>query len=374
MESTSSINVSAEIALPRAVGGGSVGPDVRLVEQQNHIVLDNGIIQITISKPGGLVTGIRYAGIDNLLEVGNTETNRGYWDLNWNEPGGNDNFDVIHGTEYYVIDANSEKVEVSFVRPYNPASSWTMVPLNIDKRFIVLRGNTGFYSYAIYEHLSEWPDFNLNQTRITFKLRKDRFQYMAMADNKQRIMPFPDDRMPGRCQPLAYPEAVILTRPKNPDLQGEVDDKYQYSCDNRENRVHGWISFNPLVGFWIITASDEFRNGGITKQNLTSHVGPTSLSMFHSAHYAGEALCPKFRNGEAWKKVFGPVLIYLNSSSLGAPLISLWEDAKLQMFTEVLAWPYSWPASPDYPTAEERGNVTGRLVVLDRGLSSVLRL
>eukprot|EP00249_Psilotum_nudum_P013398 c24306_g1_i4 orf=1-1167(+) len=92
--------------------------------------------------------------------------------------------------------------------------------------------------------------------------------------------------------------------------------------------------------------------------------------MFHSAHYAGEALCPKFRNGEAWKKVFGPVLIYLNSSSLGAPLISLWEDAKLQMFTEVLAWPYSWPASPDYPTAEERGNVTGRLVVLDRIVST----
>lgn len=36
-------------------------------------------------------------------------------------------------------------------------------------------GNTsGFYSYAIYEHIGEWPAFNLPQTRMVFKLRKDK--------------------------------------------------------------------------------------------------------------------------------------------------------------------------------------------------------
>ena len=49
-----------------------------------------------------------------------------------------------------------------------------------------------------------------------------RFRYMAIADNKQRIMPFPEDRQPRNCQELAYPEAVILTHPKDPALQGEV--------------------------------------------------------------------------------------------------------------------------------------------------------
>ncbi|KAF9591280.1 hypothetical protein IFM89_003231 [Coptis chinensis] len=49
----------------------------------------------------------------------------------------------------------------------------------------------------------------------------DRFHYMAMADNRQRIMPMPDDRLPGRSEPLAYPEAVLLTNPINPDLKGE---------------------------------------------------------------------------------------------------------------------------------------------------------
>lgn len=58
-----------------------------------------------------------------------------------------------------------------------------------------------------------------------------------------------------------------------------MDDKYQYSCENKDNRVHGWISENPPVGFWIITPSDEFRAGGPLKQDLTSHVGPTVLSV-----------------------------------------------------------------------------------------------
>ena len=49
-----------------------------------------------------------------------------------------------------------------------------------------------------------------------------RFHYMAISDDRQRIMPMPDDRMPERCQQLAYPEAVLLTNPINPDLKGEV--------------------------------------------------------------------------------------------------------------------------------------------------------
>lgn len=63
----------------------------------------------------------------------------------------------------------------------------------------------------------------------------------------------------------------------------KVDDKYQYSSENKDLKVHGWISpeseTDPTMGFWVIIPSNEFRSGGLVKQNLTSHVGPISLAV-----------------------------------------------------------------------------------------------
>ncbi|XP_050266720.1 probable rhamnogalacturonate lyase B [Quercus robur] len=346
---------------------------VQLHIGDRHVVMDNGILQVTLSNPDGIVTGVQYNGIDNLLEVLNDESNRGYWDLVWSSPGSTGTtgtFDVIKGTSFKVIVQTEEQVELSFTRTWDPSLGSKLVPLNIDKRFIMLRGSSGFYSYAIYEHLKDWPAFSLDETRIAFKLRKDKFHYMAIADNRQRYMPLPDDRLPSRGQALAYPEAVLLVNPVEPELKGEVDDKYQYSCNNENNQVHGWISINPGVGFWQITPSNEFRSGGPLKQNLTSHVGPTTLAMFLSAHYSGEDLVPKFEAGEQWKKVFGPVFMYVNSVYVGDDPLQLWEDAKTQMMIEVQSWPYSFPASEDFPKSDQRGNVSGRFQVQDRYLSN----
>uniref|UniRef100_A0A7N0TNA7 Rhamnogalacturonan lyase domain-containing protein n=1 Tax=Kalanchoe fedtschenkoi TaxID=63787 RepID=A0A7N0TNA7_KALFE len=175
----------------------------------------------------------------------------------------------------------------------------------------MLRNVSGFYTYAIYERLEGWSDLNLDQTRIVFRLNEKKFVYMALSDERQRIMPTARDRETGK--PLAYKEAVLLTDPSNPDLREEVDDKYQYSADDKNAWVHGWISFNPGVGFWMITPSHEYETGGPMKQDLTSHVGPITLAMFMSNHYAGKDIQTQFRNGEPWKKVFGPVFMYLNS-------------------------------------------------------------
>jgi hypothetical protein len=53
--------------------------------------------------------------------------------------------------------------------------------------------------------------------------------------------------------------------------------------------------------------------------------------MFLSAHYAGDDLSPKFTNGEYWKKVHGPIFMYLNSSWDASDPTMLWEDAKVQV-------------------------------------------
>nr|GEV34489.1 rhamnogalacturonate lyase family protein [Tanacetum cinerariifolium] len=344
---------------------------VRLWIQDHHVVIHNGILQVTLSKPGGLVTGVRYNGLDNLLEVLNQEGNRGYWDVVWSaldDSGRKGVFEVINATCFKVIVETKEQVEVSFYRPWDPSLRGKVAPINIDKRFVMLRGSSGFYSYAIYEHLGseEWQAFSLGETRIAFKLRKDKFHYMAVADDRRRYMPLPDDRLAGRAQPLAFQEAVSLVNPVVPEFRGEVDDKYQYTCENKDLMVHGWISDDPPIGFWQITPSNEFRTGGPLKQNLCSHVGPTCLAVFVGAHYAGDDLVPKFGQGEPWKKVFGPVFIYLNSTMCGQDPHTLWDDAKRQMMVEVNSWPYNFPASEDFPKSCHRGNVRGRLLVRDR--------
>lgn len=337
---------------------------------RRRVVMDNGLVQVTLSNPEGEVIGIKYNEIDNVLETENEEDNRGYWDVVWYEPEKQGSYDKLIATDFKVIRQDENQVEVSFTRTWNISLRGSLAPLNVDKRYIMRRGVSGFYFYAIMERKEGWPDVDMDQIRTVFKLQQNKFHFMAISDDRQRIMPMPEDRATG--QPLAYPEAVLLTNPINPDLRGEVDDKYQYSSEDKDIRVHGWISSDPPVGFWMITPSDENRSGGPNKQDLTSHVGPVVLSMFTSTHYAGKEMNTEFRNGEPWKKVFGPALVYLNSVSAEEKPFNLWEDAKRQMMIEVRKWPYSFPESKDFPKLNQRGGVFGQLRVRDRYMSNRL--
>jgi hypothetical protein len=43
-----------------------------------QVLIKNDIFELTLSKPDGIVTGVRYNGVDNLMEILNKEDNRGY--------------------------------------------------------------------------------------------------------------------------------------------------------------------------------------------------------------------------------------------------------------------------------------------------------
>ncbi|CAA7028674.1 unnamed protein product [Microthlaspi erraticum] len=269
-----------------------------------------------------------------------------YWDLVWNFPGKKlkktkGTFDRIDATKMEVITKNDDK-------------------------FVMLRNSSGFYTYAIFERLKGWPAVELDNIRVAFRLNKEKFSYMAIADDRQRYMPLPEDQFPPRGQTLGYPEAVRLVDPIELRFKGEVDDKYEYSMESKDIKVHGWISTKESVGFWQITPSNEFRSAGPLKQFLSSHVGPTNLAVFHSTHYAGADLIMRFNEWEAWKKLFGPVFVYLNSFPKGIDPLLLWNQAKNQAKIEEKKWPYDFIASNDFPSSDKRGVVTGRLLIRDR--------
>ncbi|CAN7033641.1 unnamed protein product [Brassica rapa subsp. trilocularis] len=349
-------------------GTNARAPTVQQIRNK-EVIVDNGIVRVTFSNPEGLITGIKYNEIGNVLNPHLRA--RGYWDITWQtENNSLPKLDRIEGTNFRIITQNEEQVEISFSRTWNGGSDH--IPLNVDKRYIIRTNTSGIYTYGIFERQPEWPEVEMAQIRVAFKLNPDRFHYMVVADNRQRQMPTDDDRdiNSGRAKPLAYKEAVQLTNPHNQMFKNQVDDKYQYSCEVKDNKVHGWISTNSNVGFWLISPSGEYRSGGPVKQELTSHVGPTTLTTFISQHYVGPDMETWYKTGEAWKKVLGPVFIYLNSDSTRNNLQHLlWEDAKRQTEQEVEAWPYGFVASSDFPTRQERGTITGRLFVNDRFLA-----
>ncbi|XVF61481.1 hypothetical protein PTKIN_Ptkin08bG0133100 [Pterospermum kingtungense] len=331
-----------------------------------QVVVDNGLVEITIENPSGYLTVIKYyKGLDNVLETSNANYNKGYWDIVWDDEA----YDKLVTTEFKVITQTDDLVELSFTKKWEfktDQQSNKTLPLNIDKRFIVRRGVPGLYMYGIFERQVDFPDANMYQARIAFKLNEQKFRFMAISDTRQRTMPRFDDRNDTHSQVLAFKEAVVLSNPSEPEFKGQVDDKYQYSLENKDNKLHGWISDEDAVGFWVITPSNEFRTGGPHKQDLTSHVGPIALSMFASTHYTGPEIDTIYKKGEAWKKVYGPVFVYLNSASAGADARkTLWDDAKRQLNEEIESWPYNFTQSEDFPHAEQRGEVSGQLLVRD---------
>lgn len=337
------------------------GP-VQLHQEDHQAVMDNGLVRVTLSVPDGYVTAIKYNGIENVLEPEFEHNQRGYWDMSWKDEHNHGGTYRISSTKFDIIKQEKDQVELSFSSTWRRSAGGTPYPVNIDKRFVMLAGQTGFYSYGIFERLPTFPSITIFETRIVLKLDKTKFQYMAVSDERQRKMPSPQDRASGK--PLSYPEAVRLTNPADLSMKGQVDDKYQYSTDNKDGKVHGWVSTNPSVGFWMITPSNEFRTGGPLKQDLTSHVGPTMLSMFVSVHYAGVGSAMYLNSGSPWKKVFGPVFMYLNTNADKNPA-SLWNDAKSQMIKETKSWPYKFPASEEYLKPDQRGGVMGILRACD---------
>ncbi|KAF2285319.1 hypothetical protein GH714_042361 [Hevea brasiliensis] len=142
----------------------------------------------------------------------------------------------------------------------------------------------------------------------------------------------------------------------------ENEDQVEVSFSKRWSTSMDAVPLNvdkddPPVGFWMITPSNEFRVGGPTKQDLTSHVGPTVLNSIETESH-GKSSCPAY--------------VYLNSISPSEDPEALWEDAKEQMSTEVRSWPYNFPQSEDFPSSHQRGNVLGQLIVRDRYINERL--
>jgi rhamnogalacturonan endolyase len=149
------------------------------------------------------------------------------------------------------------------------------------------------------------------------------------------------------------------------------------------------------MGVWFINPTTEYLSGGAEKMELVAHYDanddpdPIILDYWCAGHYAGGAGC-NIPAGENWNKVIGPIFVYCNSlaapetpsqsdldtlqATAGNPTVppawtdnatALWQNALDQAKQEKAKWPYDWVNGVDYPHKDQRGNVTGQLVLDD---------
>ena len=83
---------------------------------------------------------------------------------------------------------------------------------------------------------------------------------------------------------------------------------------------------------FIITKSSEHKLKYVYYMDVIVNIRAFQFQMFMSAHYAGEDMVAKFADGEPWKRVFGPVFMYVNSVPKEVDWHWLWEDAKEQVY------------------------------------------
>jgi rhamnogalacturonan endolyase len=338
------------------------GEKVTLAEDGSAYTLSNGTITARVDKKSGDLLSMKYKGTEMLGTLPGPD---GLPDVAIDKPGanirgGNHNF-TDHQYGFWSHDTDSstptidkvtidpkanggERAEVSMKgisggKPMGAGPGGSFIS-DVEIRYALGRGDSGLYTYSIFEHQPDYPASVLGEARFCTKLA-DFFDWMTVGPKWNK----------------PYPKA---------EGAAAHEDKYDFTADQFENPAFGWSSTTKHVGYWILNPSVEYLSGGPTKVEFLGHrdtnsfQAPTVLNYWRSSHYGGAVV--DVDKGEHWTKVIGPFMLYVNQGE--TPQI-MYNDAIAHQKTESQKWPYNWVAGVDYPKPSERAVVSGHLVLSD---------
>ncbi len=334
-------------------GGGEPGQgaDVSLAISADTVTLANGVIRAVIEKSTGKIVSYVFDGTQ-MVDPGSHV----YYSMD----GGRD-YEVPSGCVFSVVARTTDMVEISCRRDWNEKAGHKHA-FDVDLHYVLRRGDTGLYAYAVLDHPVTYPGASVGELRMVWKLpyssSKYVFDHAYVDELRNREMPSLLDYKQAAQTGIA--EIVRLATGK---FAGEYDGKYSYSARYSEIGTWGMASESLRKGAWIVLGGQDYFNDGPTKQDLTLSESYLLLH-FGRNHYNGTPI--RVTAGEHWHKLFGPFLLYCNrTSAFSEPGGALWADARAQVAAEQAAWPYAWLVNEDYPAAANRGTVTGRLVITD---------
>lgn len=332
---------------------------VTIQEDASTYILSNGIVAARIDKSSGDLVSMKYKGTEMLATIVGAD---GLPDVTTDKPGknlrgGGHRFTDhqygfwSHDTEgpntidRITIDPRKNggvRGEVSIKgisggKPMGAGPGGSFIS-DVEIRYALGSGQSGLYTYSVFEHQPDYPASVLGEARFCAKLA-DFFDWMSVGPKWNK----------------PYPKA-----------QGEHEDKYDFTADQFDNRAFGWSSTTKHVGFWFVNPSVEYLSGGPTKVEFLGHrdtnevQAPTVLNYWRSSHYGGAVV--DVDQGEHWTKVIGPFLLYVNE---GPNPQAMFDDAKARAKQEAEKWPYNWVNGVDYPHQDDRATVSGRIVLHD---------
>lgn len=330
-------------------GGNGDRRDVKLKHTGELYEFDNGNVQAEVDGPSATVTSLKYHGTDFIPHTGSHEAI--YWSMD-----GGASYQNPRGAVCVVKTDTAEMADVGCKEKYNGSQPHAF---DIEIHYVLRRGATGLYVYAILNHPASYPETSVGEWRIVWQTPQQSGKWLLekiYVDNVRHwVMPTPAElanRIPTPIKEISFFRSGPWMN------QGES--KYTYSATYEDIHTFGFASDVHKLGAWTVLGGYEYYNDGPRKQDLTALDGGMTHH-FGRNHYDGTGI--HVAAGEEWSKIFGPFLLYLNADADGD---ALWHDAQAQAQAEASAWPYAWLKDvPEYPSEAERGGVKGKFVVAD---------
>ena len=307
----------------------------------DNVMLNNGLVTAIISKKGAHITSYRYQGHEVMRD--------GYYSMD-----GGKGYSQPNECVFSVKQQNANMADLCFKSTWRPGLR--QQAFDIEVHYVIKKGVSGVYGYAILNHPASYPATGVGEWRFVWKLPADVFDHIVVDTLRNMDMPSAADYAHG--EHTSIPEATkILTGVK----AGQYECKYNYSVEYYKLGTYGHTSNTNKFSAWMVLGGYDYFNDGPTAADLNAAAGIIHLH-FGRDHYAGSGT--HVEAGEQWSKIFGPYLLYLNSSNLGTK--ALWADAQRRVATEKAQWPYAWLTNtPEYPAADQRGTVSGNFTIAD---------
>ena len=325
--------------------------------------MDNGIVKLTILKAT--------SGIQSLVYHGVTVA------------GGHENWEQLPArpaTPSITIDPASNGGQRGEVAIKGASSG----RIDIEVRYTMERGVSGFYTYAQYIHPAANATAGFGENRFILESMNPTFDWLSVDKDRNQLMITDQDLRSGTVIHAKEQRIIAAGNYKN-----SVEHKYTYCGIMYRLPAYGWSSTKDHIGVYFINPTTEYIGGGAEKMDLVCHMSGTLLDYWTSGHYGGGA-GNSIPQGQDWTKVVGPIFVYLNAlenpkdpsqaeldtlaATQGNPTVpATWHDNSLALWNDAMskakeveaAWPFDWVSGVDYPHKDQRGNVTGQVILDD---------